>query len=124
MSFTYSGNPANSPLDAVRFLISDTVEADALVQDVEIVFELAQERNNTFRAAANLCETIATRLAQQPALEVGGVKVNPTRTADHYMILATRYRNSRRSRATVAFVMSGSNTSDCVTAFTRDLHSS
>lgn len=36
MSFTYSGNPETSTLDAVRFMIGDTNPCDPLLQDEEI----------------------------------------------------------------------------------------
>lgn len=41
MSWTYSGNPADSDLDAVRFCIGDTIEDDQLLQDEEINYLLS-----------------------------------------------------------------------------------
>lgn len=40
MSWTYSGDPSSSDLDAVRFCIGDTIETDQLLQDEEIQFLL------------------------------------------------------------------------------------
>lgn len=41
MSFTYSGNPASSPRDEVRFLLGDTTAAKINLQDGEIDYLLA-----------------------------------------------------------------------------------
>jgi hypothetical protein len=63
MTWTYSGNPAASNRDAVRFLIGDTDSGDQLVSDEEIAFLLAEE--NTVRtASARACEAIAARFGR------------------------------------------------------------
>ena len=38
MSWTYSGNPADSPIDECRFLIGDTNEDEPIMQDEEIQY--------------------------------------------------------------------------------------
>lgn len=42
MSFTYSGNPDSSTLDAMRFMIGDTNPCDPLLQDEEINYLIGQ----------------------------------------------------------------------------------
>lgn len=51
MSFTYSGDPASSGRDAVRFLLNDTSTSNAEFQDAEIAWMLMQ-KPNVYRAAA------------------------------------------------------------------------
>ena len=38
MSWTYSGNPANSQVDECRFLLGDTNESAPIMQDEEIQY--------------------------------------------------------------------------------------
>jgi len=45
MSWTYTADPSSSSKDAVRYLIGDVNEADQLVQDEEIYFNLAEVNN-------------------------------------------------------------------------------
>ena len=47
MSFTYSGNPETSTLDAVRFMIGDTNPCDPLLQDEEINYLIGQHANDS-----------------------------------------------------------------------------
>ena len=61
MSFSYSGNPASSNKDAVRFLIKDTTSASAQATDEEINWVVSQEAN-IYMAAALIMETIARRV--------------------------------------------------------------
>lgn len=51
MAFTYSGDPSASSRDAVRFLLGDTVEAQAVFSDEEIAWALTQNANVYFAAA-------------------------------------------------------------------------
>ena len=59
MSFTYSGDPKSSPLDAARFAIGDTVEEGALMQDAEINYIL-QEAKSPSHVLAMLFRHAAT----------------------------------------------------------------
>jgi hypothetical protein len=52
MSFSYSGDPSASDLDAVRFLIQDTTTPGEFLQDEEITWLLTQEVNIYTSAAA------------------------------------------------------------------------
>lgn len=52
MSFTYSGDPSASDLDAVRFLIQDVTTPGEFLQDEEITWLLTQEVNIYTTAAA------------------------------------------------------------------------
>ncbi len=49
--WTYTGDPEANDRDAVRFLVGDTVEKDAIFQDEEIDWILTQNANVYFAAA-------------------------------------------------------------------------
>jgi len=51
MTWTYSGNPANSSSDAVRFLIGDTDTTDQLISNEEIAY-LVTVHGNIRRVAS------------------------------------------------------------------------
>ena len=55
MSWTYSGDPATSDKDAVRFLTGDTDAGDQLASDEEIAYALSQ-RPDVRLAAAVVCD--------------------------------------------------------------------
>ena len=59
MSSSYSGDPASSDKDAVRFLIQDTGPTNFDFSDEEIVF-LLDTQGNYWMAAAVCCEKLTT----------------------------------------------------------------
>ena len=60
MSFTWSGDPKASDLEAVRWKINDIDSANPKFQDAEIEYALAQE-HSVFNASARLCEQLQVR---------------------------------------------------------------
>jgi len=61
-TFTYTGDPAHSPRDHVRFLIGDVdVNAEVSLNDDEIEFLLDQWSQDPYDAARNGCELLAAR---------------------------------------------------------------
>lgn len=73
--WTYSGNPAYSAKDQVRFLIGDTDSDDRQLFDQEIIWVLSQYNNTPLNAAVRCCETIVTKYARQVDETVGQVKI-------------------------------------------------
>lgn len=65
MSFTYSGNPAASELDLLRFMLRDTDSTTALMQDEEINYINSTYRNINMRLALGFrqCALSLSRLA-------------------------------------------------------------
>ena len=51
MSWSYSGNPATSDIDALRFMLKDTIEEDPILQDEEIQFILDNYKSQNARLA-------------------------------------------------------------------------
>ena len=59
--WTYSGDPAGSSRDAVRFLVGQTSSSESIIlYDTEVDFAIAEESNN-YGAAALLSEALASK---------------------------------------------------------------
>jgi hypothetical protein len=79
MTWNYSGNPADSPVDEIRFLIGDTDTADQLLQDEEIQFlydTWFTIYGTVFYVASIACETIAASYAREAGHSADGVSVD------------------------------------------------
>lgn len=72
MTWSYTGNPASSSKDAIRFLVGDTVSTDALVTDEEIAWALTQNTNVNI-AASIIAKGLATKFATMKV----SVKIGP-----------------------------------------------
>jgi len=92
MTWSYSGNPADSPKDAVRFEIGDTNQEDQLISDEEINYCLASEKN-TLAAAARCCEVIARKFARQADKAIGRTRIAASQKSKAYRELAKQLRN-------------------------------
>lgn len=64
MTFSYSGNPASSQKDAVRFLLNDTEATDVLLQNEEIDFLIGQW-SDTYEIARAGAEIIASKFSRE-----------------------------------------------------------
>lgn len=138
MAWTYSGNPASTPKDAVRFLIRDTVNTRPLLQDEEIAWALSECGGNVYLAGALCCETLAGSAGASTGGQVTSKKVGDlalsyasgAETATYWLGLAA---NLRRRAGRKALPYAGGisregkraqeEDSDRVPpAFTKDLH--
>lgn len=108
MAFTYDPEQTSpvsgAPLSAIRFLLQDTIEAEAELQDAEIntVYldtpdELTQPQRVAL-AAALCAEAIVTRYSRLASFSSGGTSVNYKDRYDHwrqtYQRLAAQARES------------------------------
>ena len=59
MAWTYSGDPANSARDKVRFLCGDVDTNNQLINDAEIAFLLTEWNSDAYTSAAFACEALA-----------------------------------------------------------------
>jgi len=84
MTWSYSGNPGNSSLDAVRFYIGDTDETDQLLVDSEINFILESE-TNPMKAASTACDIILVRLSREVDYTIGPESVKASQKLDNYL---------------------------------------
>ena len=104
MAFTYSGDPAGSNRNAVRFLIGDTDTANAqnqLLADAEIDWVLTK-RTDIYMAAADCCEAIAAKLAKLiPIKTVHGISRSLGDRVSYYLKLAEQLSTSRSYAAII-----------------------
>lgn len=87
MTWSYSGNPASSSLDEVRFLIGDTDTNNQLTTNEAITWALAQTPN-TYDAAALVANSIAAVYAKQMSKTVGPLTIRYAERRDAYYALA------------------------------------
>lgn len=99
MSFTYTGDPANSDLDLIRFLLWDTDETDVLMSDEEYSYMLTTW-GNVYEAGRASAERIAakfTRQADHISRTVGDLTISKSYTAkaDEYTKLSDELAEQR-----------------------------
>jgi hypothetical protein len=95
MSWSYSGNPSSSDLDAVRFLIGDTDTTDQLLQNEEINYLLAQTGNDVYTSAIIACRTIASKFSRKADQKIGDYSISNSQKASQYLALATQLAQSQ-----------------------------
>lgn len=74
--WTYSGNPGNSGLDQVRFLVGDTRAKQPLLLDGEIAWLLEIYGGNPLLAAVRACEALIANAATLVDQSVGSVSLS------------------------------------------------
>jgi len=103
MSFNYSGSPATSLRDQVRFLLQDTTTPGHHLEDEEIDWITSGESDPWF-AAASLADTLSTRYGSYPTSKtIGETSVTYGDLTMKFQGLASRLRNSRRQTAVAPY---------------------
>lgn len=92
MTWSYTGNPASSPKDAVRFLIGDTDKCAELLQDDEIKYLLSQYNNAPMNAAIRACEVIMAKFSRMADESVGQVKISFSQKSKSYREMLANLR--------------------------------
>lgn len=96
MTWSYSGDPATSEKDAVRFYISDTDKELPLLQDEDIKFLLDRWMpiyKSLLLTSAVACEIIAGKFARQVSVNADGVSVGISELQSKYNDLASSLRD-------------------------------
>lgn len=96
MSWNYSGDPADSPLDEVRFYVQDTDKNDQLVTDEEIEFLIDKWHpiyGNYIMIASMVAEAVAAKFAREVAYSADGVSVGVQELQQKYEQLAMSLRD-------------------------------
>jgi hypothetical protein len=91
MTWTYSGDPASSDRDKVRFLVFDTDATEQLISDEEVLW-LISEQSNVYMAAANAAEAIAAKFAKDLNRSAVGLSASPGNRGAFYLELADKLR--------------------------------
>ena len=97
MSWTYSGNPADSRKDALRFLIGDTIEAEPVLQDEEIEFLIVEYGSNENLLRYEMFNRAATQLARDYKRSLGSQHDDPTKR-DEYFAEQARYYKTKLTK--------------------------
>lgn len=93
--WSYSGDPASSDKDEVRFYTQDVIEQRPLLQDEEIQFlliEWLEQMGSILFVAATACEIIAAKFAAEVSVSADGVSVSSGDLQQRYMNLAEQLR--------------------------------
>lgn len=110
MAWTYSGNPANTPRDAVRFLVGDTKADTPLSTDEEIAWALTQN-DNVYGAAAIVAQAVSVYFATlAESTEIGPIKITYGRRAEFYAKRAKEFEY--KASTSQSFVVYAGGTSD------------
>lgn len=80
---TYTGDPANVPIDAVRMELGREASL-TLITDSEIEFNLTRAGNNTLLAASYCAETIAGMYAGLVDKSMGGSSVSLSQKSENW----------------------------------------
>lgn len=95
MSFSYSGDPAESTLDAIRFYSQDVDSSDPLITNEEIEFIISSwshVSDNALFLAAVVCDAISSKFAREISFSADGVSVGASELQEKYERLADSLR--------------------------------
>lgn len=98
-------DPANDPVDAVRFLIGDTGASPVLTDD-EILFALDQNAN-TYAAAAICARALSARYARRVDTRFETVESKYSQLRDNYEMLARQLEQQARKRGGLGVPLAG-----------------
>lgn len=92
MSWTYSGNPASSARDALRFLISDTIDSAPIMQDEELDYLIAEYGDNPDRLSYEALTSVVKLFARDYKRSLGPQAEDPTERLKSFTAQAEKYR--------------------------------
>jgi len=99
MAFTWTGNPAASTIEKIRWEIGDTDSTNAKFTDAEINYALDEE-HSVYAASARLCEQLATKYASDVDRSLGPLRVNLSQKVEFYNKRAKELRKHGAKYAT------------------------
>ena len=97
MSWNYSGDPAASPLDRVRFICGDTNEAEPILQDEEFNFLIAEYGHNENLLLYHIFITVATVFSRDIVRRLGPQSEDPTARLTFFKEQAAYYKQRMSS---------------------------
>lgn len=86
MAWNYSGDPADSDLDNLRFSIQDTDTGDQQFQDAELNF-LLTDAGSVRGAAVEAVRKLIAKYSRQVTKAVGDLRLNLSDRVTHYKML-------------------------------------
>jgi hypothetical protein len=88
MAWSYSGNPADSDKDAVRFLSGDTDISNQLISDEEITYCVARQSTVELAAAMALRAVAAGSTSSEESFKIGDVSATSKDLINKYLKMA------------------------------------
>ena len=85
MSFSYTGDPLNNPIDALRILLGDLDEDNPIYQDEEIEYFLTMNNDNVQATFYQLAISILPKFARFSRERAGQIEVYGGDYFDHYL---------------------------------------
>lgn len=104
MGFSYSGNPASSSKDEVRFLLQDTNDQRPLLSDEDIRYAIARLEStyeDPMMIAAFCADVISTRFALEVSISGDGINVGAQELQQKWSEVAQSLRAQYRRLAGV-----------------------
>jgi hypothetical protein len=98
--WTYSGNPANSPLDELRFWLQDTDPDNELLNDEELTYLLGlwiPKTGSVIFTAAVAAEVVAAKYTGEISVSADGVSISTSDLQQRYIALAQRLRDQYKA---------------------------
>ncbi|MNH29943.1 hypothetical protein D3C79_902020 [compost metagenome] len=92
MAWSYSGDPKSSELDKYRFLISDTIELEPILQDGEIEFMLSEYDDHNYRLY-KLFSKAADVFSRDIKKSLGPQSQDPTARLNYFVGRAKHYKS-------------------------------
>ena len=96
MSWSYDSSDLDTStlsgqLNATRFLLGDTNASDQRVENEEVLFALSQNSYNTYKSAAWLARSLASKYANRVDVDLdGALSATYSQLQEHYTALAAR----------------------------------
>jgi hypothetical protein len=101
MSWSYSGDPSASDLDAVRFYVQDIVDTRQLISDEELQFLIDQwgpVKDSNLYTAGVAAEVLAAKFAAEVNVTADGINVDLGSLQDKYEKLASSLRDQYKAQ--------------------------
>lgn len=108
MTWTYTGDPANVPLDAVRLTIGDTESSDPQLDDEVLEWLLVETEDDAHSAARRAVDFLISKYARAVDRSVGDVKVSASQRLKGYEQLAQRLDRAAGAGVDVPSLFTGS----------------
>ena len=103
MTWSYSGDPSSSTLNAVRFLVGDTDTTDQLISNEEITY-FVTEFANARRAASEAARAIAAKYARLMSRSIGGLSADFSAKYRQYLELADNLLTKEEMKPVALFI--------------------
>ena len=108
---------ASGRLNTVRLLVGDTETLDQQAQNEEILFALTENGNGTYKAAAWIARTIASKYSRKVNTSLdGALKADYSDLAKQYKVLADDLEYQGKTSGAVIGVLAGGITKSGVEA--------